>query len=153
MRCPVCRTDEVEQLNIGMCDHCIELRRTCTECGVLVEPSAVYVKVEGSREVGRGHKDCIDLLSILPQKNMTSADHQFDSVQVLNTWANAMSNKVSQGPVLKLIKMRPEVFESLKKDIPIESRSAMSNVQISQYFGISFEIVPDLKTNIEYIYH
>lgn len=153
MKCPVCRTGEVLQYNFGKCDKCIEISRTCTECGELVNPSAVYVKTEGSREVGRGHKECIDLLSTLPQKNMISADHQFDPVQVLNAWANAMSNKLSQGPVLKLIKMRPEVFESLKNDIPIESRSGMSNVQISQYVGISFEIVPDLKTNIEYIYH
>ncbi|WP_218619264.1 hypothetical protein [Paenibacillus sp. P46E] len=64
-----------------------------------------------------------------------------------------MSSKTPQGPILKMVKMRPEVFEILTKDIPIESRKAMSNVRISQYFGISFEIVPDLKTNIEYIYH
>ncbi|OMF30950.1 hypothetical protein [Paenibacillus sp. FSL H8-0259] len=152
MRCPACRTEEVKQLNIGKCDKCIEISRTCTECGLLVDPSAVFLKVEDSQEVARGHKDCIDLKAVAPKKTMFSADYQFDPVQDLIAWVNGMSNKKTQHHSPRLIKMRPEIFENLKGTIPIETRSLLSDHQIMDYFGIPLEIVPDLKPPIDYIY-
>lgn len=147
MKCPICRTEEVKQLNIGKCDKCVEISRTCTECGILVDTAAVYVKVESNMEVARGHKACIDLMSILPK-----TDYHFDPAQDFNEWVKGMSNKVPRQPIPRLIKMRPEIFEKLKESIPMETRSLLTDHQIIDYFGIPLEIIPDLKPPIDYIY-
>ncbi|OMD34809.1 hypothetical protein [Paenibacillus odorifer] len=71
----------------------------------------------------------------------------------IRAWVDVISNKIPNNPVLKMIKMRPEVFENLKNAIPIERRSSMTDDQVLQYFGVPFQIVFNLKSNIEYIYH
>lgn len=52
-------------------------------------------------------------------KDQLCTSFKSDPMKDFQSWVNDMSNKMPQRPILKLIKMRPEVFESLKKDIPI----------------------------------
>jgi hypothetical protein len=74
-------------------------------------------------------------------------------VKDLQTWVNYMLSKIPRVPVLKMIKIRPEVFENLITEIPIETCSSGMDDQASNYFSVPIQIVPNLKTSIEYIYN
>lgn len=83
----------------------------------------------------------------------TDLDLKSGQVKDFQTWVNHMSSRIPRVPVLKMIKMRPEVFENLITEIPIETCPSGMNDQASNYFSVPIQIAPDHKTNIEYIYH
>lgn len=59
--CRVCRKNKLrdDEFLRGVCGECDMKMRTCTECGEVLD-EAVFVSVKDGKEVGRGHRECLD---------------------------------------------------------------------------------------------
>ncbi|QUL57560.1 hypothetical protein KDC22_14415 [Paenibacillus tritici] len=89
------------------------------------------------------------------EKDQLRLDCIADPIQNLINWRdsfNAMPKKKLRPQLLKKIKMHPEFFEQLKEHLSPEDSLSVSDRQVAKYFGVPFEIVPELKKSFECIY-